>query len=282
MDEHSPTEAIHEATRDLDRWSVERILRVIHAEDANAHAAVAAVLPQIAEAVEVLVVTLAGGGTWFSVGAGTSGRIGALDAAEIPPTFGLPPHRVQAVIAGGERALWQAVEGAEDHPERAVWELRERGLSAGDAVLAISASGRTPFTLGSLEAAHEVGARSIGLTCNPHSPLAEAAELAIVPEVGPEVIAGSTRMKGGLAQKMVLHLLSTTTMVQLGHVSGNLMSSLNPASEKLWDRAVRIIMTLGELDRPRAETLLSNCDGDVAGAARRAQRALERRQRELR
>jgi N-acetylmuramic acid 6-phosphate etherase len=261
MDEHSPTEAIHEATRDLDCWSVERILRVIHAEDANAHAAVTAVLPQVAAAVEVLVVTLAGGGTWFNVGAGTSGRIG---------------------IAGGERALWQAVEGAEDQPERAAWELRERGLSAGDAVLAISASGRTPFTLSSLEVAHDVGARSIGLTCNPHSPLAEAAELAIVPEVGPEVIAGSTRMKGGLAQKMVLHLLSTTTMVRLGHVSGNLMSSLSPASEKLWDRAVRIIMVLGGLDRPRAETLLRNCDGDAADAARRAQHALERRERELR
>ena len=282
MDEFSPTEAIHEATRDLDSWSVERILRVIHAEDANAHAAVAAVLPQLAEAVEVLVVTLAGGGTWFNVGAGTSGRIGTLDAAEIPPTFGLPPHRVQALIAGGERALWQAVEGAEDHPERAAWELRERGLSAGDAVVAISASGRTPFTLGSVDAAHEVGARSIGITCNPRSPLAEAAELAIVPEVGPEVIAGSTRMKGGLAQKMVLHLLSTTTMVRLGHVSGNLMSSLSPASEKLWDRAVRIIMALGQLDRARAETLLRNCDGDVADAARRAQRALERCERELR
>ncbi len=282
MDEYSPTEAIHEATRDLDCWSVERILRVIHTEDANAHAAVTAVLPQLAAAVEVLVVTLAGGGTWFNVGAGTSGRIGALDAAEIPPTFGLPPHRVQAVIAGGERALWQAVEGAEDQPERAAWELRERGLSAGDAVLAISASGRTPFTLGSLEVAHDVGARSIGLTCNPRSALAEEAELAIVPEVGPEVIAGSTRMKGGLAQKMVLHLLSTTTMVQLGHVSGNLMSSLSPASEKLWDRAVRIIMALGGLDRPRAETLLRNCDGDVAAATRRAQHTLEGRERELR
>jgi N-acetylmuramic acid 6-phosphate etherase len=279
MDEHSSTEAIHEATRDLDCWSVERILRVIHAEDANAHAAVAAVLPQVAAAVEVLVVTLAGGGTWFNVGAGTSGRIGVLDAAEIPPTFGLPPHRVQAIIAGGEQALWQAVEGAEDHPERAAWELRERGLSAGDVVLAISASGRTPFTLSSLGAAHEVGARSVGLTCDPRSPLAEAAELAIVPEVGPEVIAGSTRMKGGLAQKMVLHLLSTTAMVRLGHVSGNLMTSLSPASEKLWDRAVRIVMTLGGLDRPCAETLLQNCDGDVADAARRAQRMLERCER---
>jgi len=276
MEDQSPTEAVLETTRDLDCWEVDRILRAIHTEDANAHAAVGAVLPQIAAAVDVLVVALGGGGTWFNVGAGTSGRIGVLDAAEIPPTFGLPPHRVQALIAGGERALWQAVEGAEDHPERAAWELRERGLSAGDVVLAISASGRTPYTLGGLEAAHGVGARTIGLTCNPRSALAEAAELAVVPEVGPEVIAGSTRMKGGLAQKMVLHMLSTATMVRLGHVSGNLMSSLTPASEKLWERAVRIIMALGGLDRPRANALLVACDGDVGQAARRAQRSAER------
>ncbi|MDH3521369.1 MAG: N-acetylmuramic acid 6-phosphate etherase [Myxococcales bacterium] len=280
MREEAPTEEVLEATSDLDCWGTERILRVIHEEDAKAHAAVGAVLPQIGEAVEVLVVALAGGGTWFNVGAGTSGRIGALDAAEIPPTFGLPPHRVQAVVAGGVRALTHAVEGAEDQPERAAWELRERGLSAGDVVLAISASGGTPFTLGSLEAAHEVGARTIALTCNPHSALAEAAEIAIVPQVGPEVIAGSTRMKGGLAQKMVLTLLSTTVMVRLGHVSGNLMSNLMPASAKLRDRAVRIVMRMGRLDRMRARTLLEACDGDVTEATRRALRALPERRRE--
>jgi N-acetylmuramic acid 6-phosphate etherase len=143
-------------------------------------------------------------------------------------------------------------------------------------VLAISASGRTPYTLGSLEAAHAVGARTIGLTCNPDSPLAEAAELAVVPVVGPEVIAGSTRMKGGLAQKMVLHMLSTATMVRLGHVSGNLMSNLTPASEKLWERAVRIIMALSGIDWGSANALLEACDGDVGQAVRRAQRGAER------
>jgi len=280
MAEDSPTEDVHEATRELDRWSVERILSTIHAEDANAHKAVGEVLPQIAEAVEVLVVALSGGGTWFNVGAGTSGRIGALDAAEIPPTFGLPAHRVQAVIAGGERALSHAIEGAEDQPERAIWELRERGLSAGDVVLAISASGRTPFTLGSLDAAHEAGARRIALTCNPNSPLAEAAEISIAPQVGPEVIAGSTRMKGGLAQKMVLTLLSTTVMVRLGHVSGNLMSNLMPASQKLRERAVRIVMQMGRLDEPRARALLEACDGDVTEATRRAARARPARHRD--
>jgi N-acetylmuramic acid 6-phosphate etherase len=275
MREPFATEAILETTRDMDQWGVERIVRAIHDEDRNAYAAVTAVLPVIAEAVAVLEVTLAGGGCWFNVGAGTSGRLGALDAAEIPPTFGLPASRVQAVIAGGERALLGAVEGAEDNPERAAWELRERGLAAGDAVVAISASGRTPFTLGSLEAAHEVGARTIGITCNPDSPLASAAEIAIVPQVGPEVIAGSTRMKGGLAQKMVLHLLSTTTLVRLGHVCGNLMSNVRPASDKLRDRAVRIIMSIGELHRADALELLDSCDGDVAEATRRARRMLE-------
>jgi N-acetylmuramic acid 6-phosphate etherase len=230
------------------------------------------VLPDIARAVEVLVCVLAGGGTWFNVGAGTSGRMGALDAAEIPPTFGLPAGRVQAVIAGGERALVRAVEGAEDQPEAAAFELRERGLASGDAVVAISASGCTPYTLGSLVAAHEVGARTIALTCDPGSPLAEAAEVAICTVVGPEVIAGSTRMKGGLAQKMVLHLLSTTVMVKLGYVSGNLMTHLAPASEKLRRRAQRIVMTLAGVDAERAAQLLSECDGDVAAAVRRARR----------
>ncbi len=268
--ERAPTEAILEATRDIDRWTAEEIVRAIHQEDRNAYAAVTAALPRVVEAAEVLVTTLAGGGTWFNVGAGTSGRIGVLDASEVPPTFGLPRHRVQGVIAGGEKALSQAVEGAEDHPERAAFELKERGLSAGDAVLAISASGTTAFTLGGFDAAHEVGARTIALTCDPRSPLAEAAEISIVTLVGPEVIAGSTRMKGGLAQKMVLHLLSTTVMIRSGYVSGNLMSSVQPASRKLRDRAVRILRTLGDMDRDRADALLEDCGGDVALAGRRA------------
>lgn len=282
MPERSPTEAVLEATRDIDRWSVERIVRTIHEEDANAYAAVTAALPRIVEAAEVIATAMGGGGRWFNVGAGTSGRLGALDAAEIPPTFGLPRERVQAVIAGGEAALSRAVEGAEDRPERAMFELKQRGLRSGDVVVALSASGTTPFTLGSLEVAHEVGARSIAITGNPGSPLAEAAEIAIVLETGPEVIAGSTRMKAGLAQKMVLHLLSTTVMVRLGHVRGNLMASLQPASEKLRDRAVRILMTLGQLDRARADALLAACDGDVAEATRRAQDALRQNGRSLR
>jgi len=268
MPDQSPTEEILESTRDIDQWSTERIVSTIHGEDARAWEAVGAVLPRISEAAEVLITALSGGGRWFNVGAGTSGRIGALDAAEIPPTFGLPHHRVQAIVAGGDAALVRAIEGAEDHPERAQFALRERGLRVGDAVVAISASGSTPFTLGSLDVAHEVGARTIGITCNPGSPLAEAAEIAIVPVVGPEVIAGSTRMKGGLAQKMVLNLLSTTVMVRLGYVDGNLMTHMIPASDKLRDRGVRIVMSLGGLDRDAAAKLLADCEGNVAEATR--------------
>jgi N-acetylmuramic acid 6-phosphate etherase len=265
-----PTEAVLDATRDLDRRSVGEILEAIHSEDRNALDAVGRALPEVARAVDVLADVLAGGGRWFNVGAGTSGRMGALDAAEIPPTFGFSPARVQAVIAGGDRAFSRAVEGAEDDPQAAVRELRERGLAAGDAVVALSASGHTPFALGGLEAAHEVGARTIAITCDARSPLAEAAEIAIVSRVGPEVIAGSTRMKGGLAQKMILHLLSTTVMVRLGRVAGNLMTSLVPASRKLRERAVHIVVSLAELDEPRARRLLEACDGNVTEAIARA------------
>ena len=224
----------------------------------------------VERAVDVLAGVLAGGGTWFNVGAGTSGRMGALDAAEIPPTFGLSTNQVQAVVAGGERALARAVEGAEDDAEAAALELRARGLRSADAVVAISASGQTPFVMGSLDAAREAGARTIGITCNPSSPLTEAVEIALVPRVGPEVIAGSTRMKGGLAQKMLLNLLSTTVMVRLGYVEGNLMSHLTPASAKLRHRAVRIVMSLGPTDESRAKRLLDDCDGDVSRAVARA------------
>jgi N-acetylmuramic acid 6-phosphate etherase len=267
-----PTEAVLEATRDLDRKSVDEILAAIHGEDRAAFEAVGRVLPDVARAVDVLVCVLAGGGRWFNVGAGTSGRMGALDAAEIPPTFGLPAGRVQAVIAGGPRALTRAVEGAEDDPSAAAFELRERGLRAGDAVLAISASGTTPYVLGSLELAHAVGARTLALTCDPHSPLAEGAEIAIVPATGPEVIAGSTRMKGGLAQKMVLHSLSTAVMVRLGYVSGNRMTNLVPTSSKLRRRAERLVAELGGVDPEHAARLLEECHGSVRAALARVER----------
>lgn len=266
------TEEILERARDLDERSVGEIVRLIHEEDAVALAAVGQVLGQIEAAVDVLEATLAGGGTWINVGAGTSGRIGVLDASEIPPTFGLSPKRVQGVIAGGEKALRIAVEGAEDNFEAGSWELRERGLALGDAVVAISASGTTPYVLGAVAAAHETGARSIGISCDPGSPLAEAVEISIAPSVGPEVIAGSTRMKGGLVQKMILHSLSTAVMVKLGRVQGNLMTNLSPANTKLKERALGILIQLTDLTPDAARRLLEQNGGCVEAALQVARR----------
>lgn len=264
------TEAILESTRDLDRRSTREILETIHAEDRAALEAVGKVLPDVERAVDVLVLAMQGGGRWFYVGAGTSGRMGLLDAAELPPTFGVPPDRVQGILAGGEAALVRAVEGAEDVAEDARRALAERELLPGDAVIAISASGRTAFAFGALEEARARGARRIAVTCDPESPLAAAAEVAIAPRVGPEVIAGSTRMKGGLAEKAVLQLLSTTAMVRLGRVEGNRMTNLHPASRKLRRRAVRMVMELGAVDEPEAERLLEAAHGSCHDAIERA------------
>lgn len=260
------TEAVLESTRDLDQRSTREVLAAIHGQDRVAVEAVGRTLPDVERAVEILVLCLQGGGRWINVGAGTSGRVGALDASEISPTFGYPAERVRAVIAGGEPALLRAIEGAEDDGPAARRALRDLELMPGDAVVALSASGRTPFALAALDEAREVGARRIAIACNPETPLAELAEVAIVPLVGPEVIAGSTRMKGGLAQKMVLHLLSTTVMVRLGRVEGNLMTNLMPASRKLRGRALRILMARSGLPRAEAESLLDAAHGSVATA----------------
>ena len=263
-----PTEAILDEARDLDQRSVEDVLQLMHREDAVAHSVVGRALPEIASAVEVLVCTLRGGGCWFNVGAGTSGRMGVLDAAELPPTFGISPQLVQAVIAGGDRALREAQEGAEDNAEAAGWELRERGLKPGDTVVVLSASGTTPFALGAFQAAREQAARRVAITCTADSPLANDAEIAIVTETGPEVVAGSTRLKGGLAQKMVLHLLSTTVMVQLGRVQGNLMTKISPGSNKLRARAVRILTQLAGVDADEAARVLDRNASSVESALR--------------
>ena len=266
MEGNRSTEAVLDATRDLDRRSTIEILAAIHAEDAKVVTAVGEALPQIEKAVDVLTCTLGGGGRWFNVGAGTSGRMGVLDAAELPPTFGIEPSRVQGIVAGGARALSRAVEGAEDDVYAGPCELRRRGLGAGDTVVAISASGHTPFVLSCLEEAHSVDARTAAITCNPDSPLAEAAEIAIVTNTNAEVIAGSTRMKGGLAQKMVLHLLSTTVMVRLGYVKGNLMTHLVPGSQKLRERAIGILESTTQLNSEQAARLLDQHAGSVAAA----------------
>ncbi len=266
MAERRPTEASLARACALDEMDSEEILRLIHAEDGVAHAAVGRVLPRMAEAVEVLACALGGGGRWFNVGAGTSGRLGVLDASEIPPTYGLSGRVVQGVIAGGDRALRSAVEDAEDDPAAGALELEERGVTLGDVVVAISASGTTPFVLGAIEAAGRAGARTIAITCDPDSPLAASVEIPIAPSVGPEVVAGSTRMKGGLAQKMILSALSTAVMVRIGRVRGHYMTHLSPVSSKLRGRAVRILMDLGQIDRERARELLRMTEGSVEAA----------------
>lgn len=266
MAEKRPTEAALERSRALDAMSAEEMLRLIHSEDGLAHAAVGRVIPQMAEAVEVLACALQGGGRWFNVGAGTSGRIGVLDASELPPTYGVSPRRVQALIAGGDRALRHAVEGAEDDPNAGAFEIEERGVGLGDVVVGISASGTTPYVLGAVEAATKQRARTIGITCDPGSPLADLVEIAILPEVGPEVVTGSTRMKGGLAQKMILAALSTAVMVRMGRVRGHHMTHVSPVSSKLRERAVRILQELGGVDAKRAEALLRQTDGSVEAA----------------
>ena len=266
MAENRPTEAALASAQALDEMSPEEVLKLIHQEDGVAHAAVLEVLPRMAEAVEILSCSLSGGGRWFNVGAGTSGRLGVLDASEIPPTFGLPPRIVQGIIAGGDRALRNAVENAEDDPEAGALELEERGVTMGDVVIGISASGQTPFVIGALEAAVRLGARTIAITCDPDSPLADSVEIAISPRVGPEVLAGSTRMKGGLVQKMILSALSTTTMVRMGRVRGHHMTHVSPASGKLRGRAVRMLMELAKVEREEARVLLRACDGSVERA----------------
>jgi N-acetylmuramic acid 6-phosphate etherase len=266
MADRRPTEAVLESARALDEMSAEEVLRLIHREDGVAHAAVLEVLPQMADAVEILICSLSGGGRWFNVGAGTSGRLGVLDASEIPPTYGLSPRIVQGVIAGGDRALRHAVENAEDEAEAGALELEERGVTLGDVVVGISASGHTPFAIGAIEAAIRLGARTIAITCDPDSPLAEMVEIAVAPTVGPEVVAGSTRMKGGLAQKMILSALSTTAMVRMGRVRGHHMTHVSPASGKLRARAVRMLMELAEIGRDEAREALRESDGSVERA----------------
>jgi N-acetylmuramic acid 6-phosphate etherase len=235
------TEQRNPRTRGLDAMSTSGILRAIHREDATVARAVAGAIPAIDRAVEAIVATLNRGGRVFYVGAGTSGRLAALDAAEIPPTFGTPARKVQAVIAGGRRALTHAVEGAEDNEAQGARDLAARRLTRNDAVIGITASGATPYVLGALAYARRRGAVVIGFTSNPRTPVARLAPISIVTETGPEAITGSTRMKAGTAQKMVLNMLSTTVMTRLGRVYDNWMIGVALTNRKLKQRGLRIL-----------------------------------------
>jgi N-acetylmuramic acid 6-phosphate etherase len=233
------TEQPNHAADDLDRKSSLDIARLINAEDATVAAVVARALPQIARAIDLVAAALHHGGRLIYVGAGTSGRIAALDAVECPPTFNT--DRVQFIIAGGNKALGSASEVSEDDSQQGRDQMSGRKPSKNDIVLGIASSGRTPFTLAAIELARQRGARTIALTCNPNSPLQRAAHLAIVTQVGPEVLAGSSRMKAGTAHKMVLNMISTAAMTRLGYVYGNLMVNVAPKNEKLVQRAIGIL-----------------------------------------
>ena len=250
------TEQRNPGSKNLDRMTTIQIVRLMNREDRKVPAAVARELPRIARATEAIVQRMENGGRLIYVGAGSSGRIAVLDASECPPTFGTPPELVQALIAGGKKAMTQAVEGAEDRRGDAVRDLKRIRLTGADAVVGIAASGTTPYVLGALGYAKKREALTIAVTSNRRSPLARAARITIAPEVGPEVIAGSTRLKAGTAQKLVLNMLSTATMVRLGHLYDNLMIDVARTNEKLRDREKRILLEASGRDVSAVEHAL--------------------------
>ena len=259
------TEGYNAATARLDEMGALGIVQAMNAEDARVAAAVGVELPQVARAVEEVAARLRRGGRLIYVGAGTSGRLGALDAAEIPPTFNAPPGMVIGLIAGGRQALTASVENAEDSTEAGREDLEGARPTERDVVVGVAASGRTPYVLGALALARERGAFTVAVTCNKRTPLEKLAEVTIAPVVGPELISGSTRLKAGTAQKMVLNMLSTGAMVLLGKTYGNLMVDLRPASSKLRRRAMMIVRRATGIDEAAAERLLREA-GDVKTA----------------
>jgi len=251
------TEAVNPATAQIDSLSTHDMLELISAEDTTVAAAVHAEIPHIARAIDEIVARFAKGGRLFYIGAGTSGRLGVLDAAECPPTFSVPPDLVQGIIAGGDSALRTSSEKSEDSREEGAHDLTARNLTANDIVCGIAASGRTPYVLGAIAYARAMNAFTIGLSCVPGSELAKTAELAITPATGAEVVTGSTRMKAGTATKLVLNMLTTGAMIRMGHVYGNLMVNVQPTNEKLVDRAQRIIAAATSCTPERAAELLA-------------------------
>jgi N-acetylmuramic acid 6-phosphate etherase len=260
---HLTTEASNPASSRIDTLSPREIVQLMNAEDAKVAEAVARETDAIARAIEVISDRLRSGGRLIYLGAGTSGRLGVLDATECPPTFSTPPELVVGLIAGGPTALTRAVEGAEDRPELAAEDLQRINLSAADVVVGIATSGRTPYVIGGLRLARQIGAFAIGLACNDGSALMEVADLMITPIVGPEVVSGSTRLKAGTATKMVLNMLTTGTMIRLGKTYGNLMVDLKATNAKLTVRTRRIVSRLTGLTEDQAELLLAHCDGEL-------------------
>jgi N-acetylmuramic acid 6-phosphate etherase len=266
------TEQENPRTANIDRLSTLELIRLINDEDKSVAAAVERVLPVVAQTIDQVVKRLEAGGRLFYVGTGTSGRLGVLDASECPPTYGVDPERVQGVIAGGDVALRSSIEGAEDDEAAGGADLHERGVRAGDAVIGITASGSTPYTAGALRWARSLGCFTAALTCVPGSAVTSIADVAMVPVVGPEVIAGSSRMKAGTAQKMILNMISTAAMIRLGFVRGNRMTNLVPRNAKLRERSLRILIAETAMPESAARALLQEAGGElrVALVMRRA------------
>jgi N-acetylmuramic acid 6-phosphate etherase len=257
------TEQTNPNTANIDQLPTLDALRVMNAEDRRVAEAIERVLPAVARAVDGIVERLQQGGRLFYVGTGTSGRLGVLDAAECPPTFGVAPELVQGIIAGGYDACYKAVEASEDDKAAGATDLQARGVTAGDAVVGIAASGRTPYTIGAVEYARQLGALTICITCNADTAIAKAVDIPIEPIVGPEVIAGSTRLKAGTAQKLVLNMLSTLTMVRLGYVTGNRMTNLKTSNIKLRERATGIVMAECDLNEEQSMAALEAAKWDL-------------------
>jgi N-acetylmuramic acid 6-phosphate etherase len=257
------TEQENPRTAQISSLATEEILHLINLEDAGVAQAVAQVLPEIARAVDEITGRLHRGGRLFYIGTGTSGRLGVLDAAECPPTFGVSPDLVQGVIAGGYDACYRAVEASEDDAAAGAKDLEARAFTKQDVLVGIAASGQTPYTVGAVEHARQLGAFTVALTSAPGSAITKAAEISLVPVVGPEVIAGSTRMKAGTAQKLVLNMLSTAVMIRLGYVTGNRMTNVQPRNVKLRARAERILAAEANLDSRSAATTLDAAGGDL-------------------
>ena len=261
------TEAKNPHSTHIDTAPVEEILRVINTEDHKVPIAVRRELPYVAEAVKIVVEAFQNDGRLFYVGAGTSGRLGVVDASECPPTFGTNPERVQGIIAGGREAVFRSQEGAEDSPEAGAKALEERGVTEHDVVCGLTSSGRTPFVVGAVEHARdEIGCPSLFVTTIPREDLDVEPDVAICPVVGPEVIMGSTRMKSGTAQKLVLNMITTAAMVRLGKVYENMMVDLRRTSEKLVERGIRTVMMVTGVEYEEADDVLDRCDGHVKTA----------------
>ncbi len=256
---HLVTESRNHHSEHIDTLSTLEMLKVINNEDKKVPFAVEATLPHIARLVDKVVTAFSQGGRLIYCGAGTSGRLGILDASECPPTYGTPHDMVVGLIAGGHKAILQAVENAEDNVQLGAEDLRQLNFNAKDVLVGIAASGRTPYVIGALEYARSLGAVTGAISCNPDSPIAQRADIAITPIVGPEVVTGSSRMKAGTAQKLVLNMITTGAMIKMGKVFGNLMVDVEATNAKLIERQIRIVMQATECERATAEQALAQC-----------------------